>query len=240
MSKFIAVCGSPESGKTVTSIKLAQQIYAVTKKKIIVFSPDLTAPLLGYVFPHYKDTDLYSVGKALDHTDIFKEDVLRRIVTVKNMTDMGFLGFKAGENKYTYPRPTEDKIAELFACLRSMADYVIVDCVSDNADLISSMAKSEADIIVRLVTADLKTMTYYASHKDEYNAIKDKTVTVMNCKEKEMHLPSNDVLSCFKDTKYKLPYSFALNKQTYTGMLINTLKDNAYKKEISALCKAVV
>lgn len=240
MSKFIAICGSPESGKTVTSIKLAQQIYTVTKKKIIVFSPDLTAPSLGYVFPHYKDTDLYSIGKALDHTDIFKEDVLRRIVIVKNMPDMGFLGFKAGENKYTYPRPTEDKIAELFACLRSMADYVIVDCVSDNADLISSMAKSESDVIVRLVTADLKAMTYYTSQREEYKAVRDKTVTVMNCKDKGMYLPNNDVLSCFKDAEYKLPYSFALNKQTYTGMLIYPVKDKAYRKEISALCKAVV
>ena len=113
MGKFIAVCGSPESGKTVTALKLAQEIYEKTRQRVLFFSPDLSVPLMGYIFPHCKESDLYSIGKALDQTDIYKEDVLKRVVTVKTMTSFGYLGFKAGENKYTYPRPTEDKVLQL-------------------------------------------------------------------------------------------------------------------------------
>ena len=119
MAKLIALTGSPDSGKTVNGIKLAQEIYEMTKRRVIFLCPDLTVPVMGYLFPHNRDDDLQSLGMALDHTDIYKEDVLRRIVTVKTMSDFGYLGFKAGENKYTYPRPTEDKILRLL-----LPDYI--------------------------------------------------------------------------------------------------------------------
>ena len=158
MGKMIAVCGAPGSGKTTASLKIAEEIYYAKKGSVIFLSPDLNVPCLAFVFPNCKEEELYSVGVALDRTDIYREDVLRQMNHVKTMENFGFLGYKAGENKYSYPRPTEDKILNLFSILRELADYVIVDCADG---LISSMAKSHADMLVQLITPDLKCMAYY-------------------------------------------------------------------------------
>ena len=98
MSKLIAVCGSPGSGKTGLALKLAQELYTITRKRVLLLSVDLAVPVMGYVFPHSKAGDLHSVGKALDKTEIYREDVMKQIVTAKSMPDVGYLGFKAGEN----------------------------------------------------------------------------------------------------------------------------------------------
>ncbi|MDD4415151.1 MAG: hypothetical protein PHR14_11535, partial [Oscillospiraceae bacterium] len=76
MSKLIAVCGSPESGKTTAALKVAQELYYGKKGSIIFLSPDMSVPAMSFIFPHCKDSDLFSVGKALDKTDIYKEDVV--------------------------------------------------------------------------------------------------------------------------------------------------------------------
>ncbi len=96
MSKMIAACGSPESGKTTTSLKLAQELYYQKKGSVIFLSPDMRVPSMAFIFPHSKTSDLYSIGKALDKTDIYQEDILKQLVPVKTMRDFGFFGYMAG------------------------------------------------------------------------------------------------------------------------------------------------
>ena len=71
MSKIIAVCGAPESGKTTFALKLAHSLNNKGKKKVLYVSFDLTIPALSYLFPNCKDSELYSIGKVLDNTDIY-------------------------------------------------------------------------------------------------------------------------------------------------------------------------
>jgi len=52
MSKIIAVCGSPSSGKTSLAIKLAQELYYSKKASVLLLSVDLNVPIMGYLFPH--------------------------------------------------------------------------------------------------------------------------------------------------------------------------------------------
>lgn len=239
MSKLIAVCGSPESGKTTLALKLAQELYYSMKTSVLFLSVDLTVPVMGYIFPHCKESDLYSIGKTLDKTDIYREDVMKQIVTVKTMMNFGYLGFKAGENKYSYPRPTEDKVLELFRCMSEIADYVVIDCVSDNEDFISTLARREADVVIQAITPDLKCMTYFASNGDAYLGCADKTAIVMNTTEKDLYLPFDEVKNHFKKVQFVLPYSYALKQQTITGTLSERLADRKYREVISKLAKAV-
>lgn len=101
MSKMIAVCGAPGSGKTTAALKIAEEIYYAKKGSVIFLSPDLNVPCLAYIFPNCKEAELYSVGVALDRTDIYREDVLRQMNHVKTMENFGFLGYKAGENSFS-------------------------------------------------------------------------------------------------------------------------------------------
>ena len=103
MAKFIAIWGSPNSGKTTFATKLARSIYEEYQSTVIVLYADNETPSLPVVFPNYKKEDLFSLGVPLSKTDITAEDVVKQIVTVKNKLNFGFLGFIDGENKYTYP-----------------------------------------------------------------------------------------------------------------------------------------
>ena len=58
MSKMIAVCGAPGSGKTTAALKIAEEIYYAKKGSVIFFSPDLNVPCLAYIFPNCKEAEL--------------------------------------------------------------------------------------------------------------------------------------------------------------------------------------
>ena len=85
MAKFIAVCGAPGSGKTSVALKVAQELYLLNNRNpVLIFSPDLQVPSLGYIFPHRKASELYSIGEVLEQTDVYREDVLKHTVTTKD------------------------------------------------------------------------------------------------------------------------------------------------------------
>ena len=185
MSKLIAVCGSPNSGKTTAALKLAQEIYHSKKTSVHFISPDTRVPCMGYLFPNGRDSELYSLGVALDKTDIFREDVLKQSVSVKTMQNFGFLGFKLGENRFSYPRPTEDKVVQMFKALRECVEYIICDCTCEHDDLVSNIAKRDCDIAVQMYSPDMRCLAYYASCVNQFLQIRDKRLKVLNVMDKQ-------------------------------------------------------
>lgn len=240
MSKMIAVCGSPGSGKSTASLKIAQELYYEKKGTILFLSPDINIPAMAYIFPHSKDSDLFSIGKALDKTSIFKEDVMKQIVSVKTMLNFGFLGYKASENKFSYPRPTEDKVLALFRAMKEIADYSVIDCTSDPDDLISRMAMTEADSVVQMITPDIKCMGYYSSQADIFNSVADRSIKVLCICDRDLYLPTDEVKAHFKNIDYTLPYSRPLKQQVITGTLSERLADRKYREQIAEIAKKVV
>ena len=240
MGKMIAVCGSPNCGKTMTALKLAQEIYHLNKTSIVFLSPDINVPCMAYLFPNGKDSDLYSLGAALDKTDIYKEDVIRQTVNVKTMQNFGFLGFKLGENRYSYPRPTEDKIIQLMTVLRDCAEYVIVDCTCDSDDMVSTISKRDCDIAVQMFTPDMKCIAYYASCVNQFLMIEGKKLKVMNEMERDVYLPTFETEKHFHGMDFKLPYERMLRQQMITGTASERIGSGKYRSEIDRLVKAVM
>lgn len=240
MSKLIAVCGSPGSGKTTAALKVAQELYYEKKGTILFLSPDMSVPAMAFIFPHCKDGDLFSIGKALDKTDIFKEDVMKQIVSVKTMLNFGFLGYKAQENKFSYPRPTEDKVLALFRAMEEIADYSVIDCTSDADDLISRMAMTESDSVVQMITPDLKCMGYYSSQADMFAAVSERSIKVMCICDRDLFLPTDEVKAHFKNVAFTLSYSKPLKQQVITGTLSERLADRKYREQIAEITKKVV
>lgn len=240
MGKLIAVCGSPNSGKTVTALKLAQEIYSMSTTSVYFLSPDLNVPCMAYLFPNGKNGDLYSLGVALDKTDIYKEDVIKQTVNVKTMQNFGYLGFKLGENRYSYPRPTEDKVVQLLTVLRDCVEYVVVDCTCDNDDMISSIAKRDCDIAVLMLTPDIKCISYYASCVNQFLLIEEKKIKVMNVIEKDVYLPIAEAEKHFHGVDFSMPYERMLRQQLITGTAAERIHGGKYKSEIDRLAKAVM
>lgn len=235
--KLIAVAGPPCSGKTSLSLKLAQEIYAMKKTTVIYLSPDIATPTIGYLFPNRKSDELFSVGATLDKTDIFREDVMKQIVTVKNMKDFGLLGYKLGENKYSYPSPTEDKVVALLHAAREIAAYVVVDCTCDPDDLVSATAYANADVVASVITPTVKCMTYSASNEQPFHANK---LTTLNICDRDIYLPIEEVKAHFKKIACVLPYSQALKQQGITGTLSERLNDRKYNAQMASLARQVI
>ncbi len=239
MSKLIVICGSPGSGKTSTGLKLAQGLNSVNKDSVLFVSLDTVVPTIGYLLPHSKPNELHSLGEIMNRTNIYREDVMKQIITDNRISNLGYLGFLLGENQYTYPAPTEDKVIELFHCLREIAEYIVIDCISDNTDFLSELAKREADYVVPIISPDLKGMTYFASNRDVFAGNTDKTVAVINTTERDLYLPFQEIKSNFQCTPLILPYCYELKKQMITGALSEKITDKKYREGISQLIKAV-
>ena len=151
MGKLIAVWGSPGSGKATFSVKLAEALNSRSKKsaghKTLVVFTDLTSPVVPVVFPNKKSEDIYSLGSVLVKTDLSPNVIFGGTMFIKDRSDLGYLGYTAGENKFSYPALTEDKIRAFEEQLRLMADFVIVDCVSNPEEsLLSKLLLQDAEI----------------------------------------------------------------------------------------------
>ena len=91
MSKLTLLCGAPQSGKTAAGIKIAQEIYYHFKGSVLYISADTVTPFMGLVFPNASEKQLFSLGEALEHTSITKENILRHTVPLPKADNFGFL-----------------------------------------------------------------------------------------------------------------------------------------------------
>ena len=234
MAKIILVDGPPGSGKTTFSVKLAQELHATTNKAIVYVSADTLVPSMGLLFPYQRKNKRYSLGRALDRTEILPEDLMAEMNVVSQMSNIGYLGYQADENLYTYPAPTDDKIQAMFRGLRTFADYIIVDCDRDREDLISNIARGYADHAISLVNPDIRCMDFYGSMIPDASHIK-----VLNIPYNDKFLPLNEITAHFKGVNHVIQYSRALREQEFTGTLVRYLNDAKYRGVMKKIAKEV-
>ena len=241
MPKLIAFYGSPGSGKTSIALKTAMETYIQTKDEIIAFlSPDMTVPSVALLFPNYSPDEVVSLSDIFDNTAITNESLLKNGVTVKNMKDFFALGFKAGENRYSFPTPTPEKINSLFSALSDVAGYIFVDCTNDETDEISKKALAMADAVVRIITPDLKGMAWYSSNKNSDRTEGEDLFNVVSVTEKDLYLPTEEVCTKLHSIAALLPYSKALKQQMLDGRMYERLSDKAYTKKIMSLAGKLI
>lgn len=242
MGKMIAVWGSPHSGKTVFSVKLAKTIYDTYSCSVLYLSCDDTAPELPVLFPHYKPSDLKSIGGALEKAELHKRDVLQRLVTVKNFKNLCFAGYTDGENRYTYPAYTEEKADRLLDMIKEIADIVVVDCSSDLSNVLAASAVKKADNVFRICTPDLKSISYLSSQMPLYSDTAFRTeeqVAGIVVNDADAFLPDEYVRQHF-DCKFILPHCRELKEQFIEGRILEKLSPHAYNKGIRGIMKLVI
>ncbi|HML39005.1 MAG TPA: ParA family protein [Bacillota bacterium] len=240
---ILAVWGSPGSGKTTAAVKLAKCL-ADRKHNTVLVLCDMTAPMLPCICPSSELDGEHSLGSILAAAHISKSLIKYNMVTLKRNSFLTMLGMKKGENEYTYPPYSEVQAKELLDGLRESAPFVVVDCGSYIAnDILSAVTIMEADSVLRLANADLKSVSYLSSQlpllrDSKWDADKQYKV-VSNLKP---HQAGEQIGQAIGSVAFTLPYSRELEDQYLAGNLLAdlSLKDSRpFRREVVKICQEV-
>ncbi|WP_312644530.1 ParA family protein [Hydrogenoanaerobacterium sp.] len=239
----LAVWGSPGSGKTVTAVKIAKHL-AGQKQNVVLLLCDMTAPMLPCICLPSELESEHSLGSVLAATHVTQPLVKHNLVTLKKNSYLTILGMKKGENEYTYPPYSEIQARELLHEVREAAPFVVVDCGSYIAnDILSAVALMEADSVLRLANADLKSVSYLSS---QLPLLRDSKWDA----DKQYKIASNvrpqqaveQIGQALGSVSFTLPHSQELEVQYLAGNLLAdlSLKDSRpFRKEIEKISKEV-
>ena len=246
MGKLIAVWGSPGSGKTTFSVKLAEALYNRSRGKsaVIVVFTDIVTPTIPVIFPNFRSEDVFSVGTILSKPDFFADDVVSNMVMTKDRMNLGYLGYKDSENHHSFPEYTDKKAKYLYDVLVGIADYVIVDCMSlPDSNFLTSVALENADQIIRLSTPDLKCLSFQMSQLKTFASrgyLRENDVAVMNIPREEFNLAAADARLHLGKIAFIVPYCSTLIEQYMEGSLYEPMKDKKFMQTIKAIAERVV
>lgn len=242
--KIITVWGSPNSGKTTFATKLATAIYTSFESTVITLFTDIETPVLPVLFPFGKTEELGSVGVPLSKTEVEQGDIINNLVTVKEMQNFGFLGYRTGENKFSYPKYGKAKAEALLNELCRLADYVIVDCTSAlENDVLSQTAIEKAEQIIRLSSPDLKSISFYLSQLSAYSDSKyrlDEHIRGINTPNADMLMPIEEAKAQLGEIAFAVPFSIAVKEQMQKGTLWERTGDKRFETRIKDIAGRVV
>ena len=241
-NNVIAIWGSPSSGKTVTSMKLAREL-AAKKKNVMVIFADLFCPVLSTVMPGV-DIKNRTLGSLLSKPHIKQIDIMQTAIAYPKHEHIAMIGYKNGDNIFTYSEFLAERVAQLIAELRKAADYVIIDCSSVlTEDGFTTVVLQKADKILRLCNADLKAFSYYTSHLPLISKPKFKSDTHINVLSNvKPGQEESTFRSVYGDIAYTLPHVKEIEQQFYSAGLFDALSGRdgrKYNAEIKKLAREV-
>ena len=241
--KIITVWGSPHSGKTTFALKLGQALYEKTRAAVVVLFCDVTTPTIPVLFPNFKTAELCSVGTVLSKPDIYANDVVSNLITVKERGNLGFLGYKNKENRFSFPEYDEGKVHELFTAISEIADYIIVDCESvPTSSVLTEFSLKNAEIMIKLCTPDLSCIGFYQSQHSLMLTGKyypDKILTIMNVPSADLTMLASDAAMHVGNVDIIVPYSGSVRDQYLEGRLYQKTWDRKFTQAVEKTVEAV-
>ena len=164
MSKTITVWGSPGSGKSMFCCILAKALTR-DKRKAIIISGEPGIPMLPVWLPEQITTTAASIGQVLTSVEIDTSLVASHVTVLKSYPYIGLMGYCAGENPLSYPETDYQMALQLIASAKKLVDYVILDCGSVMTNVFTPAAIESGDLVLRIVTPDLKGINYLKAHQ---------------------------------------------------------------------------
>lgn len=237
-NQVLAVWGSPSSGKTIMSVKIARYI-ASQKKNVILVLADMSAPPLPFICPPSDLEAELSMGNILGAAHVTETLIKQNAILHRKNEYLTMLGMLKGENAFTYPPYTETQAKELLAELRKMADYIVIDCTSNITwDVLSAVSLIESDAVLRLVSCDLKSISYLSSQlplllDNKFNANKQYKAA----SNVDDFQADDNIEQVVGGVSFKIPHSEEVYKQFLSGNLFAGLSDKSSKDFRKAVAK---
>lgn len=125
----LAVWGSPSSGKTTVSVKLADYL-ARKKKNVLLIFADMTTPPLPCICAAGDLEGEKSLGSILAATHVTENLIKKNCMFYRKNDYLSMVGMLKGENVFTYPPYDQTQAAELIEQAREVVPFVIIDCGS--------------------------------------------------------------------------------------------------------------
>ena len=242
-NQVLAVWGSPSSGKTIMSVKIARYI-ASQKNNVILVLADMSAPPLPYVCPSSDLESELSLGNILGAAHIDGNLVKQNAILHKKNEYLTMFAMLKGENAFSYAPYTEMQAREFIHALRQLADYIIIDCTSNiTNDVLSAVSLIESDAVLRLVSCDLKSISYLNSQlplllDNKFNANKQyKAASNVS-----FFQADDEIEQIVGGVSFKIPHSDEVYKQFLAGNLFGGLteKDSKdFRKAVSKIANEV-
>lgn len=234
---MIAVWGSGDSGKTTMAVKLASML-ADMKKEVIVVMSDISAPDMKVILPHEKDTR--SMGEIWSMPECSVDDIYKSCVVTKS-DYICLLGYQNGENVFSNPDYTKENIMNVLMMLKSMVDYVIVDCVSEFAyNVLTTVALELADHVIRLGEATPKSFSFFDANlallmDSRYK--RDQHIKILS--KVKSYQAREAAISHFGGVQMVLPFIEEIEYQMLAGDLFNIEINKSNRAYYSGLNKII-
>lgn len=240
-NRIIACWGSPGSGATLTSVKIAHEL-ARNKKNVILVLGDKETPMIPLLAPDLQGAK--SLGGLLAIPKITPIDIFQHCVSIEKT--MSLLGYLLGENELTWPEYDKEKAFSLLNLLRSIADYTVIDCSHHLlTDVLTGVTLQNADTVFRIVNADPKSLSYIKSQrpflKDQRFYYEQQICVINNVHVFQDSKGYEEVLG--GKATYTLPHIPALQSQFAESRLLEPLsgrEGRLYEPKIRAMVKQEV
>ena len=246
MGKVIAVWGTPGSGKTVLSMKLAERLYQTGRRhkvRIVTVLTDVLSPSMPVIFPLYPSDATYSLGSLLAKTTITADDIFSYTTLIKGRDNLGVIGYKENENSRSHPEYTREKAKVFLRTLAENTDYAIIDCMTDPDDsILSETALLEADESIRLMTPDLKCLSYCMSQNKHFASrgyMPPEQITVINTPVQAYAMPISEIRGHIGKVDFTLPYSPELARQSLEGSVSEETNDRRFMNAVGMIAGKV-
>lgn len=220
----VAIWGSPGSGKTVVSVKLAEYLTAKGNNVLLIFS-DMESPVLPYV-TYEDDIEIErSMGSVLAAAHISSDLIKRNCVITKRNKYLAILGLNRSENSYIYPLYDAELTGELISAARNVAPFVIVDCCSYHlGSHLTKSALAKANARVRVCRCDRKSLSFFDSQENYFKGQDwnyENQILVGNALRSDHSYES--IESLMGAMSVKIPYSEEVERQFLEGDLLRRL-----------------
>ena len=159
MAKIITVWGNSGGGKSTFCCVLAKALTE-SKQKAIIISGDENTPMLPIWLPEQVVDHTFSLGTILSSLEIDSALVASKVTIVRTFPFIGLLGYTASENPMSYPKLNYESIKTTIYMAAKLVDYLIIDCSSIVANFFTPAAIECADMVIRIVTPDLRGINY--------------------------------------------------------------------------------